>query len=77
MRSWYVSKRNENILNKRMMALFAAALVLVLFWLLPREQTFRDMLALEQADRVSIAYAKLLLSLSPEDEELAELLAGQ
>lgn len=77
MRSWYVSKRNEAILNKRLMALFAGALILVLFWLLPREQTFRDMLALEQADRVSIAYAKLLLSLNPDDEDLAQLLAGQ
>ena len=77
MRSWYVSRRNESILNARVMALFAAALVLILVWLLPREQTFRTMLASQQADRVSIAYARLLLGISPEDDELRQLLAGQ
>jgi len=77
MRSWYVSRRNESILNARVMALFAAALVLILVWLLPREQTFRTMLANQQADRVSIAYARLLLGISPEDDELRQLLAGQ
>ena len=66
MRSWYVSRRNESILNARVMALFAAALVLILAWLLPREQTFRTMLANQQADRVSIAYARLLLGITPE-----------
>ncbi len=77
MRSWYVSRRNESILNARVMAIFAAALVLILVWLLPREQTFRTMLATQQADRVSIAYARLLLGISPEDEELRQLLASQ
>ena len=77
MRSWYVSRRNESILNARVMALFAAALVLILAWLLPREQTFRTMLANQQADRVSIAYARLLLGITPEDDELRQLLAGQ
>ena len=77
MRSWYVSRRNESILNARVMALFAAALVLILVWLAPREQTFRDMLANQEADRVSIAYARLLLGISPEDDDLRKLLARQ
>lgn len=77
MRSWYVNRRNDSILNARVMGLFAAALVLILVWLLPREQTFRAMLASQEADRVSIAYARLLLGISPEDAELRQLLAGQ
>ena len=37
MRAWYVDRRNEPILDVRMMVSFACALVLVLAWLDGRE----------------------------------------
>lgn len=77
MRAWYVDRRNEPILDVRMMVSFACALILVLSWLLPREEFFREMLADRQPDHVSLAYARLLVTLNPEDEELRSLLAAQ
>ncbi|MGE0624008.1 MAG: tetratricopeptide repeat protein [Pseudomonadales bacterium] len=77
MRAWYVDRRNEPILDVRMMVSFACALVLVLAWLLPREEFFRQMLAEGRADHVSIAYARLLVAMYPDDAELRMLLAAQ
>ncbi len=77
MRAWYVDRRNEPVLDVRMMVIFGCALVLVLVWLLPREAFFRQMLAEGEADHVSIAYARLLTALNPADDELHQLLAAQ
>jgi len=77
LRAWYVNRRNDSILDAKLMLMFAAALLMILAFLLPRDQTFRTMLAAGEADRVSISYARLLLRIDPDDAELRQLLAGQ